>query len=57
MSAEMREVMKVAHQAELAEEEALMKQALAESQRQAEELKKQHESEEEMIRRAIEASQ
>ena len=57
MSDEMKEVMKIARQAELAEEEAFMKQALAESEKQAAELKRQETEEEEMIRKAIEESE
>lgn len=57
MSEEMREVMKVARAAELAEEEEMMKRALAESEKAAEEAKRMAESEEDMIRRAIEESQ
>lgn len=49
--------MKVARQAELAEEEAMMKAALAESERQAEDLKRAETSEEDMIRKAIEESE
>lgn len=49
--------MKVARAAELAEEEEMMKRALAESERAAEEAKRMADSEEEMIRRAIEESQ
>jgi len=53
----LREVMKVAHNLERAEEEDMMKKALEESQRLENESKQQLNEEEEMIRQAIEASQ
>ena len=55
---EMQDALKVAREAEKAEEEELMRKAIEESQRLDEELKKKEEEEEaEMIRKAIEMSQ
>ena len=49
--------MKIAQQIEKAEEEELMKRALEESQKQAEDAKRALDDEEEMLRKAIEESQ
>ena len=54
---ELKEVMKIAQQIEKAEEEELMKRALEESQKQAEDAKRALDDEEEMLRKAIEESQ
>ena len=48
--------MRVAHEAEKAEEEELMKRALEESQKLEDKAKKAEEEEAEMIRQAIEMS-
>ena len=55
-AAELREVMRVAHSLERAEEEEMMKRAMEESERIKTEAEKQAEEEEEMIKRAIEMS-
>ena len=54
---ELKEVMRVAQQIERAEEAALMKKALEESEKQAELAKNALNEEEEMLKRAIEESQ
>lgn len=53
----MREVMRVAHSLERAEEDEMMKKALEESERVGTEERKVLDEEEEMIRQAIEASE
>jgi hypothetical protein len=54
---ELKEVMRVAASIEKAEEEQMMKRALEESQKQAEEFKKAETEEEEMLRRVMEMSE
>ena len=52
----MQEALKVAQEAERAEEEAFMKRAIEESQKLDDQKKEDENEEEEMIRKAIEAS-
>ena len=56
-AAELREVMRVAHNLERQEEEEMMKRALEESERVKSEEQKAIEEEEEMIKQAIAASE